>query len=108
MGHKVLKMSDKQSRRVGAVVVPPPAAAWSFLMSYLFVSPESVAAAAEKLTSLQSAINAANAAAAKSTSELLAAGADEISTQIAALFGAHGLEYQAVSTQVAAFNEDFL
>ncbi len=55
-----------------------------------------------------SAVGAANAAAANSTMSLLAAGADEVSTRIAALFGAHASEYQAVSSQAAQFNEQFV
>ena len=77
-------------------------------MSYVVISPESVAAAAGDLTNLGSTISAANAMAAASTTELLPAGADEISAQIAALFGGHGLEYQAVSAQVAAFHDQFV
>ncbi|WP_191497084.1 PE family protein, partial [Mycobacterium simulans] len=77
-------------------------------MSFLFVSPESAAASAGELANLGSTIGAANAAAAPSTTELLAAGADEVSTRIAALFGSHGLEYQAVSAQMSAFHEQFV
>ncbi|MGO9509018.1 MAG: PE-PPE domain-containing protein, partial [Mycobacterium sp.] len=47
-------------------------------------------------------------AAANSTTSLLAAAADEVSTGLAALFGAHGLEYQSISAQAAQFNERFV
>ena len=39
---------------------------------------------------------------------VLAAGADEVSAQIAALFGAHAQSYRALSAQAAAFHEQFV
>ena len=86
----------------------PFRAGWSWFDVFVFVSPESEAAAARDLTSLGSTISAANAAAAASTTELLTAGADEVSTPIAALFGGHGLEHQAVSAQAGAFHDWFV
>ncbi|WP_415823557.1 PE family protein, partial [Mycobacterium basiliense] len=77
-------------------------------MSYVFVSPEVVSAAAGDLASIGSTVSLANAAVSAATTELLAAGADEVSIRIAALFGGHGLEYQAVSAQVAQFQERFI
>ncbi|BCI85172.1 hypothetical protein NIIDMKKI_03780 [Mycobacterium kansasii] len=66
-----------------------------------------VAAAAEDLTTLGSTIGAANAAAATSTTEVLAAATDEVSARIAELFGAYGREYQAISAEAAAFHARF-
>ncbi len=43
------------------------------------------------LTNLGSSISAANASAASATTQVLAAGADEVSARIAALFGGFGL-----------------
>ncbi|KAA1246653.1 PE family protein, partial [Mycobacterium simiae] len=77
-------------------------------MSYVFLSPELVAAAAGDIAHIGSSIEAANAAAAASTTGLLAAGADEVSTRIAALFGGNALEYQVVSAQAAAFHQQFV
>ncbi|WP_152328634.1 PE family protein, partial [Mycobacterium tuberculosis] len=57
-------------------------------MSWVMVSPELVVAAAADLAGIGSAISSANAAAAVNTTGLLTAGADEVSTAIAALFGA--------------------
>ena len=68
-------------------------------MSYVFATPEFVAAAATDLASIGSSITAASAAAAAPTSAVLAAGADEISAAIAALFGAHAQAYQQLSAQ---------
>ncbi len=59
-------------------------------MSFLIAAPEAIAAAASDLASLGSAISTANAAAAASTTSVLAAGADEVSAAIAAIFGAQG------------------
>lgn len=72
-------------------------------MSWVMVSPELVVAAAADLAGIGSAISSANAAAAVNTTGLLTAGADEVSTAIAALFGAQGQAYQAASAQAAAF-----
>ncbi|MCV7124117.1 PE family protein, partial [Mycobacterium lacus] len=77
-------------------------------MSFVIVGPEALAAAASDLTSLGSTISAANAAAAARTTGLLAAGADEVSGAVAALFGAYGQGYQALSTQAAAFHQQFV
>ena len=59
-------------------------------MSFVIAAPEFIAAASSDLTSIESTISAANAAAAASTTEVLAAGADDVSAAISALFGAHG------------------
>ncbi len=48
------------------------------------------------------------AAAALPTTGILAAGADEVSAAIAALFGAHGQAYQALSAQAAALHAQFV
>jgi hypothetical protein len=77
-------------------------------VSYVVATPEFLATAAEDLAAMGSAVSAANAAAANSTTSLRAAGIDEVSTRIAALFGAHGLEYQAVSAQATQFHERFV
>ncbi|WP_079088989.1 PE family protein, partial [Mycobacterium tuberculosis] len=71
-------------------------------MSFVLIAPEFVTAAAGDLTNLGSSISAANASA------VLAAGADEVSARIAALFGGFGLEYQAISAQVAAYHQRFV
>ncbi|MEQ0801872.1 PE family protein [Mycobacterium tuberculosis] len=46
-------------------------------------------------------------AAAAATTQVLAAAQDEVSTAIAALFGSHGQHYQAISAQVAAYQQRF-
>lgn len=77
-------------------------------MSFVLISPEVVSAAAGDLANVGSTISAANKAAAAATTQVLAAGADEVSARIAALFGMYGLEYQAISAQVAAYHQQFV
>lgn len=77
-------------------------------MSYVLATPELLSAAAEDLAGIGSAVNAANAAATNSTTSLLAAGADEVSTCIAGLFGAHGAEFQALAAQAAQLHDRFV
>ncbi|WP_415823644.1 PE family protein, partial [Mycobacterium basiliense] len=77
-------------------------------MSFVAVTPEAVAAAASDLARIGSTIGVANAAAAGSITTVLAAGADEVSAAIAALFGAHALQYQALSAQAAVFHQQFV
>ncbi|BBX59712.1 PE family protein [Mycobacterium shottsii] len=77
-------------------------------MSFVGVAPEMVAVAASDLERLGSTIGAANVASAGSTTTILAAGADEASAVIAALFGTHAVEYQAISTQLSVFHEQFV
>jgi hypothetical protein len=62
-------------------------------MSFLIAAPEMVAAATD-LARLGSTISAANAAAAAPISSVIAAGADEVSETIAALFGAHAQAFR--------------
>jgi len=60
-----------------------------------------VAAAATDLARVGSTLSAANLAAVVPTSSVIAAGADEVSASVAALFGAHAQAYQALSAQAA-------
>jgi len=77
-------------------------------MSFLVAAPQLLADAASDLAGLGSTIGTANAAAAAPTTGLVPAAADEVSTQIATLFSAHGQGFQRLSTQVAAFHEQFV
>jgi PE family len=60
------------------------------------------------LDGLGSTISEAHAAAAVPTTGLLPAAADEISTEIAKVFGAHAQQFHAVSAQAAAFHAEFV
>ncbi|MDT5137042.1 MAG: hypothetical protein QOD58_1304 [Mycobacterium sp.] len=77
-------------------------------MSWVIAAPEYVAAAASDLAGIGSSLSASNALAAFPTTAVLAAGADEVSATIAALFGAHAQAYQALSQQAALFHEQFV
>ena len=77
-------------------------------MSLLVAAPQLLADAASDLAGLGLTISTANATAAAPTTGLLPAAADEISTEIATLFSAHGQGFQRLSAQVAAFHEHFV
>src|SRR5450631_3470568 len=77
-------------------------------MSFVIAQPDLVATAATNLANIGSAITEANAAAAGQTTAVLAAGADEVSAAVAALFGAHAQSYQALSAEAVAFHQQFV
>lgn len=77
-------------------------------MSFVIAVPEFLSAAATDLANLDSTISAANAAASIPTTGVLAAGADDVSAAIAALFGAHAQAYQTISAQAATFHAQFV
>ena len=77
-------------------------------MSYVFASPDMMTAATGELSAIGSSIHLATQAAATTTTQPLAAAADEVSTAVATLFGLHGQEYQALSRQAEAFHEQFV
>ncbi len=71
-------------------------------MSFVIVAPELMAMAAADLAGIESVLQAAHAAAATSTTQVLAAAGDEVSAAVAALFSAHGQEYQALNAKATA------
>jgi PE family len=77
-------------------------------MSFVFAVPENVTAAASDLANIGSSIVSANAAAAGPTSQVVAAGADEVSKAVATLFGAQARAYQSLGAQAAAFHQQFV
>jgi hypothetical protein len=77
-------------------------------MSFVSVTPDVVGQAVGDLDSIGSALSAANAAAAASTTGIVAPGADAVSAAVAALLGAHAEEYQAVGAQAADFHSQFV
>lgn len=74
-------------------------------MSFVIAAPEMIAAAAADLATIDSDLSAAGAAAASRTTAVLAAAEDEVSAVVAALFSAHGEEFQALSAQAATFQQ---
>ena len=77
-------------------------------MSFVFAAPDALATVASNVADMGSTIRSATTAAAAHTNSVAAAAADEVSTQIAALFSAHGLEFQQLSAQATAFHEQFV
>jgi PE family len=77
-------------------------------MSLLLAVPEALVAAASDVAGIGSTLSMANAAAAAPTTGVLAAAADEVSTQVAALFSQHAQGYQQLSARAAAFHDQFV
>jgi PE family/Histidine phosphatase superfamily (branch 1) len=76
-------------------------------MSLVLVAPDVLETAAADVTQIGSTVTAGNLAAAIPTTEVAAAGADEVSAAIAALFGAHAHAYQAAAAQAETHYEQF-
>src|ERR1700739_4492991 len=77
-------------------------------MSFVLTAPDIVDTAAADAAQIGSAVRAGNLAAVIPTTELAAAGGDEVSAAISVLFGAHAQEYQAMAAQAAAYHEQFV
>ena len=77
-------------------------------MSFVNVAPELLESAAHDLAGIGSTLGEATGSAAASTTSIAAAGADEVSSAIAALFGNHGQEFQALTARAAAFHSEFV
>ncbi|BBZ46390.1 PE-PPE domain-containing protein [Mycobacterium parmense] len=76
-------------------------------MTTLITQPQLLTAAADDVSQINSVINQARTAAAGSTTNLVAAAEDEVSTVTAAFFGGFGQEYQALLQQATLFQEQF-
>lgn len=77
-------------------------------MSFVTTQPEMLAAAANQLQGIGTAISTQNAAAAAPTQSVVPAAADEVSALTATQFGAHAAMYQVVSAQAAAVHDFFV
>lgn len=77
-------------------------------MSFVFTQPQLLAEAATNLAGIGSSLTAANSAAALPTTSVLAAGADEVSTAMANVFGSHAQQYQRMSAQAADLHQQFV
>ncbi|WP_131805942.1 PE family protein, partial [Mycobacterium alsense] len=73
-------------------------------MSFVIAGPDMIAAVASDLAGIESALGAAHAAAAASTTQVVAAGADEVSAAIAGLFSSQGRAFQALGAEAAGFH----
>ncbi len=77
-------------------------------MSFVLAAPDLLATAAADAAQIGSAVTAGNLAAAVPTTEVAAAGADEVSAAITALFGVHAREYQAAAARAATYYDQFV
>ncbi len=77
-------------------------------MSYVISAPDAMIAVAADLAGLGNGIEAAAAAAALPTTNLLVAGRDEVSAAVAALFGDYARQYHAASAQAVSFHGEFV
>ena len=77
-------------------------------MAYVIAAPDFLVAAARDLTGVGSEIRVASDSATASMRQLLPAAADEVSTQIAAVFAGYADEYGAMTAQAAAFHDMFV
>ena len=77
-------------------------------MSFLLIAPDIFEAGTADAAQIGSAVSAGNLAAAIPTTELAAAGADEVSAGVAAMFSAHAQAYQAAAAQAATYYEQFV
>ncbi|OBK94578.1 hypothetical protein A5645_15585 [Mycobacterium asiaticum] len=77
-------------------------------MSYLIAAPEYLVSVAAELLGIGSSLDVANLAAALPISEVMAAGADEVSTAVSALFAGQAQQYRAVTLQAEAFHQQFV
>jgi acetyl esterase/lipase len=76
-------------------------------MSYVIAAPEFATVAASQLATIGSTIREAHAAA-RATTQIVAAAEDEVSAAIAAVFSGHGQGFQALGAQAAAFHDQFV
>src|SRR6185437_9528525 len=72
-----------------------------FVMSFVIVGAEEIAAAVADVSNIEAAFRRANLAAALPTTELSAAAGDEVSAAIARLFGGYGQTFQLASARAA-------
>lgn len=76
------------------------------MSSFVAVAPEFVHQAVEHLENIGCALTTANAAAG-STTRVVAAAGDEVSTAIASLFSSHAQDYQVLAVRAQAFRAEF-
>jgi hypothetical protein len=77
-------------------------------MSFVLVAPDLLETAVTDAAEIGSALRTAHLSAVSGTTVLEAAGADEVSAAITALFGAHAQEYQAAAARVATRYNQFV
>jgi hypothetical protein len=78
------------------------------MMSFVIAAPEFLETAAHDLAGIGSSLGEATGLAAAPTTGIAAAGTDEVSVAVAALFGNHGQEFQAIAARASAFHDQFV
>ena len=76
-------------------------------MPYVIAAPDMLTTAAAEVARIGSSLNEANSAAEAATTEMIAAGGDEVSAAVAAVFSSHGKAFQTLSAQAAAHHSQF-
>ncbi|WP_136622928.1 PE family protein, partial [Mycobacterium pseudokansasii] len=76
-------------------------------MSFAVAVPEALTAAAADVAGIGAVLKVANAVALAPITTVLAAGQDEVSAAVAALFASHGQAYQVISAQAETFHARF-
>lgn len=77
-------------------------------MSFVVAALDMFETATADAAQIGAAVGAGNLAAAFPTGQVAAAAGDEVSTAVAALFGAHAREYQAAAAQAASYHQEFV
>ncbi|BCI86250.1 hypothetical protein NIIDMKKI_14560 [Mycobacterium kansasii] len=77
-------------------------------MSFVSTVPEALQTAATDLATIRSSLGEANTAAATATTEILPAGADDVSAAIAALFSAQSQVWRTFSEDAAWLHQQFV
>ncbi|WP_264961130.1 PE family protein, partial [Mycobacterium kiyosense] len=77
-------------------------------MAFVTVAAAALDTATSDVAAIGNALGSASAAAANPTTGVLAAAEDEVSALIASFFSGHGQQFQTLSSQVAAFNDQFV
>ncbi len=77
-------------------------------MSFVVAAPQLLTSAASDLAGIGSSLNEAHSVAAASTTSLVSAAEDEVSTAIAALFSGHGQAFHALGAQASTFHTEFV
>lgn len=77
-------------------------------MSFLTAVPDAIATAAGDLANIGTTLGNAHATAVAPTTNVLAAGADEVSAAVAPLFSGRAQAYQGLAAQAASFHDQFV
>ncbi|WP_085078285.1 PE family protein [Mycobacterium palustre] len=77
-------------------------------MAFLIAAPDMLSLAATEVAGIGESVSAAHAVAASSTTAVVAAAGDEVSTAIAGLFSRHAQQFAALAAQAVGFHDQFV